>query len=463
MAYVWCAGLILCFATYFFGGVTAPQWNYCLLAVCLLSLAVWLPLRGRDPGRSDLRFTAILMLLAAYVAFQLLPLPLKWMEVLSPARAELARATSRVGIAVNSVPLSASPTLTVTHLLRLLCFICFFFLVRELTRRLDRWPWTLTAPPIVIAVGEATLGVAQNLSGAIRAHGTYVNADHFSCFLQMCLSFPLVLVAIAIRRRRRRRDGSTQPTPLAERILSASILIACAAIIFLGALDSMSRMGVVAIALSLMMLTALIPVATQTSSRKGAWKAWALVALAGVGLAFFVLVSTPGALIERMGDPAGSPLTADARLQNWRETVHLAAAYPIFGSGLGTYASVFQKYRASAPTFLVDYAHNDYLQLLSELGIIGFAIAAFAALTIVVRIFRAVSRGPSTAHRLIAAAAIAALIALMLDSLVDFDFYIPANAMLGAWVAGMGSGIGLVPVVRQDIRPPTPRRRSRRR
>lgn len=57
---------------------------------------------------------------------------------------------------------------------------------------------------------------------------------------------------------------------------------------------------------------------------------------------------------------------------------------------------------------------------------------------ILIRIVRAVSAGPTTAHRLIAAACAASLLALMLDISVDFDFYIPANAMLAAWIAGMG-------------------------
>jgi len=54
-----------------------------------------------------------------------------------------------------------------------------------------------------------------------------------------------------------------------------------------------------------------------------------------------------------------------------------------------------------------------------------------------------VRRGPTTAHRLVAAACVGALVALMLDSTVDFDFYIPANAMLASWVAGVGTAVGI--------------------
>jgi len=40
---------------------------------------------------------------------------------------------------------------------------------------------------------------------------------------------------------------------------------------------------------------------------------------------------------------------------------------------------------------------------------------------------------------MVSAACAAGLLALLLDSSVDFDFYIPANAMLAAWLAGIGT------------------------
>jgi len=383
---------------------------------------------------------AILILLPSYVAFQLLPLPLAWLRLISPARAALESATFPIGLGNSHAPLSASPALTIAHLLRLLCFICVFFLIRELTRRFAEWPAIMALPILVIGSGEAALGLAQYFGGAAKATGTYVNSNHYSCFLQMVLPFPLVLAATAIRRRHRHETGSL------KRTLLACALIGCAALIFLGALYSLSRMGLAAIAVSLLVLVFLVPTA-RVGMRKTAVRA-VYISAGGAALAFILLVfvSAPGALLERIANRGGQePLTVDARVQIWRETLPMAADYRIFGSGLGTYGSVFQKYRASAPEYLVDFAHNDYLQLLAELGVIGFAIVGAAALTILVQIVRAVRRGPTTSHRLIAAACAAALVALMLDSSVDFDFYIPANAMLAAWIAGLGTAVGISP------------------
>jgi len=433
--------LVLGFAALSSGGVTAPEWNVCLLAVCALSLAVFLPAprsnHGPDTARRAPIFEgtlgAMLILLPSWAALQLLPLPLSWLRVLSPARADLQNAILPIGLAAGRAPLSAAPALTLAHLLRVLCFICVFFLIRELTRRLTRWPWLTALPVVAIGAAEAAVGLAQYFGGAAKATGTYVNPNHYSCFLQMALPFPLVLAAVALRRRHGHENGSL------KRVLLACALIACAAVIFLGALHSMSRMGVAAIAASLLVL-AICGGMRRNAGRSG------YIAAAAVAAVFIlvVFVSTPGALLERLANQGGpEPLTTDVRVRIWKETLHMSADYRVFGSGLGTFASVFQKYRASSPQYLVDFAHNDYLQLLAELGVIGFAIAAIAALIILGRIIRSVRAGPTTVHRLLAAACAAALAALMLDISVDFDFYIPANAMLAAWIAGIGTAVGI--------------------
>jgi len=44
-------------------------------------------------------------------------------------------------------------------------------------------------------------------------------------------------------------------------------------------------------------------------------------------------------------------------------------------------------------------------------------------------------------NRLLAVACAASLSAIALDSTVDFDFYVPANMLVAAWIAGIASGL----------------------
>ena len=77
------------------------------------------------------------------------------------------------------------------------------------------------------------------------------------------------------------------------------------------------------------------------------------------------------------------------------------------------------------------------MQLLAELGLAGFAILAVPACSLVMSTLRkaAVSQDPE--GRYFAVACAGALAAILLHSLADFNLYIPANAMLLAWIAGM--------------------------
>jgi O-antigen ligase len=428
--------VVLGFAAFSSGGVAEPGWSVCLIAVCALSLAVFAR-RAHPAPMLDRTLTATLILFPSYVALQLLPLPLSWLRVLSPARAEIQTALLPLGLGTGRATLSAAPALTLAHLLRVLCFICVFYLIRELTWRLAKRPWLTASPLVVIGSCEAALGLAQYFGGSPKATGTYVNSNHYSCFLQMVLAFPLVFSAIAIQRRQSRETGSL------KRALLVCSLIGCAVLIFLGALYSMSRMGIAATAVSLLVLVFAVPVARVGMRRTTVRAVYISGAAAGVAILLLLFVSAPITLLERLANGGDrQALTVDDRLQIWRETLPMTADYRIFGSGLGTYASVFQKYRASAPQFLVDFAHNDYLELLAELGVTGFVIAGATAIMILVRIARAVRAGVDAEHRLMAAGCVAALVALMLDSSVDFDFYIPANAMLGAWIAGVGTAMG---------------------
>jgi len=146
-----------------------------------------------------------------------------------------------------------------------------------------------------------------------------------------------------------------------------------------------------------------------------------------VGVAVLFIYLPPDQLVRRFAALAETEeITADTRVEIWRETLHLIQAYPWTGSGAGTYESAFYRYKTVAPMNTVDYAHNDYLQWLAELGGVGFGIWLAAAAGVV----RAARRHP---------AALGALAAMALHSVVDFNLYIPANALAVAWMAGMGA------------------------
>ena len=94
-------------------------------------------------------------------------------------------------------------------------------------------------------------------------------------------------------------------------------------------------------------------------------------------------------LVARFADFAQTEsISADTRAQIWRDTFVLIRHYPITGCGIGAYESCLLEYKTVAPMSTVDYAHDDYLQVLAEAGVIGFV----AGLIFVLRIFQRTAR-----------------------------------------------------------------------
>lgn len=447
-------GLIFAVPVFSYGGVTAREWSYCLASLTVASLLLWLtgPVAKLAPA---LRPGLLWPLLAApaWVVVQLIPLPPAWVHAISPARAELAAALLKItpgGSASPWTTLSVSPPVTFTHFLRLLAYILVFLYARELTWRLGRRRWLAAAPFLVVAVLEATLGLAQYYGGTGPATGTYVNQNHLAGLLELTLPFAVMLTASRIGT----SNLSAADLPLAGtadsgsvgRALAICALLLCAATLFLGIVYSLSRMGLAASVASVAILMLLGAMRAKAGTNRTVFCALTPV-LVFVLLAF----ALPERLLNRFSETGGQPgadreITTEARIGFWKETTHLIADYPATGTGLGTYVSSIQKYRASLPLSLLDFAHNDYLQLLAELGVIGFVPAALAAAFFLWRVFQTtVNAGLSPADHYLAMACAASLIAITLHATVDFNFYIPSNAMLTAWVAGIAGALEFAP------------------
>jgi O-antigen ligase len=320
-----------------------------------------------------------------------------------------------------------APSLTFAQLERLLTYLLTFFLAREVSARPPERNWLPAAPVIAVGTLEGLLGLTQYLMGMGRAYGTYVNPNHFAALMHMALPMAAMGAAFAVRR----RHGELT----AMRVALACLLMACSAILLFGSLFSLSRMGLACVLAE----GAVIGFLAIAQARKGFRSLAIPVGILAVALAL-VLIASPGALADRFRGPGVGPLTDDARAAFRAETLRLFAAYPWFGCGLGGYVSAIQKFRHSAPTALLDFAHNDYLQLLAELGLFGFAPLALSAGWIFAAPWRAARNALRSRDRYLAIACAASLSGIALDCAVDFDFYIPANMVVAAWVAGLGFG-----------------------
>jgi O-antigen ligase len=160
------------------------------------------------------------------------------------------------------------------------------------------------------------------------------------------------------------------------------------------------------------------------------------LAIALVTLALFVAVDWAGLdkVIARFD--AADTTGLSGRMPIWRGASAMAADFWATGSGLNTYGIATLFYPAVVPAHHLREAHNDYLQLAVEGGLLlGVPVLiAIAGFVIAVRRRLAASDGPAYWVRL---GALGGIVAVAVQSAVDFSLQMPGNAALFATLCGV--------------------------
>jgi O-antigen ligase len=425
--------LSLAWALFLRAGVYPSDWVSTVLFTGGVSLLYWLFVRKRHIApRPAMWFRCAIWALPCYCAFQLLPLPLGLLRVLSPARAQLVAALAPVMPAITKAPLSVNPPMAVLWSFSLLCYIATFFLMRELGWRFAERPWTAVLPLIIMAAVEAAIGMVEVAGGGpnTEGSGTYTNRDHFSGMLEMILPLAVMYGWSLFQRSRQSLEQSVWP------VIHICGVWAAAALIFLAIVYSLSRMGFF-VALCSLFIIAALSFGPYLPSRN--FRMVSLTAAAMAALALFVFLP-PDQLLARFAEmSAAGKVSTDTRLYFWKETLSLIDEFRWFGCGLGGFESSFLKYQGTANAFRVEMAHNDYLQYLAELGLIGFSILAVAIVGVCIPVVKGISQVGDEHRRPLLIACVGSFVAIAMHSIVDFSLYIPANAMILAWIAGVAS------------------------
>src|SRR5205814_5565540 len=77
----------------------------------------------------------------------------------------------------------------------------------------------------------------------------------------------------------------------------------------------------------------------------------------------------------------------EGREQMYDSARPMAADYPVFGTGPGTFESVFQLYRISTDTYWPAQLHNDWLETRITFGWVGSALIVLALGTVLLAWF----------------------------------------------------------------------------
>src|SRR5262249_16756684 len=105
--------------------------------------------------------------------------------------------------------------------------------------------------------------------------------------------------------------------------------------------------------------------------------------------------------------------------------------FPLFGVGFNAFATAYPFYQTVWRTEWIGEAHDDYLQTLLDLGLLGVALVFPLLAKLLRRAAARASRSP------LSLGLFGSLLGLAAHALVDFNWQIPANAATYVSLAGL--------------------------
>ena len=436
-----CTGLVL--TTLFYGTV-----HYWALAGFSLSAAgivcLWtldgLVLRSTRLSLNGLQWPILGMIVLGLV--QLLPL----------------RALDNAGLALSpSRTLSLDPyatRLVIVQVASLFVYFAATLIFTDTPRRLRTLVRTITIFGFLLAM----FGLTQSLTTdgtrvywfrqltQSTAFGPFINRHHFAGYMEMTIALPLGLLFTG---------GVEKP----KRILYAFV----ATLMGVALLMTNSRGGVISLGAEILFLAVVGTTARTRHGQRLPRGERARAAMVRAGMAFALIVVLIGGALAFGGSDIftrllGTPTASDpttGRAHFWSVALEVIKAYPITGSGLGSFGVIYTRYDSRNGLFRLEQAHNDYLQALSDGGIVGAALGLWFILVLFRRGF-ALRETHDHFRRGVITGALAGCFAVLVHSFFDFTLHTTANALLFLILAALAT---------QDSRvdQTSPQRGSRRR
>ena len=317
------------------------------------------------------------------------------------------------------------------QMLALTAFLAMLYRYASTTGRIRVLVYTVLG----IAVASAVFGIlrqtTQQDTGFLlpllrknQGYGQFINKNHFVYLMDMAFGLGLGIILGGGAKR--------------DRMM---IYVALLVPIWIALVLANSRGGVLAmlmqIIVAVLLLTSVRALSENYQLQKIAQSALLRTAL----LVVLVIVVALGTLWvggDRLAtnfEGASSEFTSDtlrqgaSRNEIWRATLKMFAAHPIAGVGLGGYWIAITAYHDASGLMTPQEAHNDYLELLSSGGVIGFALGIWFVV-VLIRKTRENLLADVGYMRAVRLGAILAIVGVAAHSLVDFGLHILVNAVV---------------------------------
>jgi O-antigen ligase len=416
------------------------EWGQIVLAsLCLV--AALSTVKGL--GRHDLRLLLIAAPLLVAVGLQILPLPASFVHPIAHQHAFSGQLESS-SRSLETISIARDQT---GRALLWLCVLTVLTIAISSALRGSRSGLlTVTRGVAITGCVIALEGIVQ--SGAFNgkiywfwesdwraAHnyfGPFVNRNHFAGWMILALSVTAGWLAVQITK----TSEVLQPLGWRYRLLRIAsgegtvLWLTATAVLtmYVAVVWTMSRSGIAGATLSLAVLSA-----AALYKMRGRGAGIASAALVGVIIGSAFLLKGP----QNVAEWYGTTNTLEWRFELWKNSIPMLREAWVLGFGLNTYGNLTWVYPTTHPVPHAYEAHNDYLQLAVEGGLLVVIPALLVAAMLASIAFRRLRLEMSETAWWIRMGAIAGICGLALQEITDFSLQIPGVATLFAVVVAI--------------------------
>jgi len=385
-----------------------------------------------------------LLLFLLFILIQIIPLPAQVIKFLSPSAFDIHR--NAAGIIGSSpwMTISIHPHATVLEFLRYSSYVAFYILTVQLLRDKDVLKKTI----IVIIIFGGLLSFSSILQFYLTKDmalwfrhvphnsmivGPYICHNHYAALMAMI--FPVALGIFFFHRPRFYHTSLFRGIVeiLSQEKANIHILIGAAVILMVSSIFvSVSRGGMISTCLSLIFFSYLLV------KRK--------ISRGNTLLLIFVIIITTLSVtwfgwdqildrFARLKNAQG--IIYESRLDFWKDSRHIIKAFPATGSGFGTFVDIYPSHQTISGDLTLVHAHNDYIELAVEGGLISLLFAAAFIFTLFQKTYRVFKTRRDAYSVYVYMGSITGIIAILIHSVVDFNFHIGANGLWFFFIAGL--------------------------
>ncbi|MCF6188771.1 MAG: O-antigen ligase family protein, partial [Desulfobulbaceae bacterium] len=328
--------------------------------------------------------------------------------------------------------------------LRISSYVLFYILTIQLLSRQE-----LLRKTVKIVAGLATaialLAILQKFTSPNLIYwfrvapessspvGPWLYRNHYAGFME--LLFPIVLALFFYYRPRVNRKNSWRQkvvSTLSSHGSNQYFFLGLGAILIISSIFiGLSRGGIISATLALFFFLVLL---SKKSSHRG--KIAPLILVGTLLLAITWFGWDP--IMERFNattDASGA--INEGRLLVWKDCLPYIKDFFVTGSGFGTFIHTFPQYSNQPPATIYDHAHNDYIELLTDGGLIGFVLAAWFVLTVIVHGWRKIALRRDLYAILLGIGALTGIVSILLHSVTDFNMHNGANGLYFFFLCGL--------------------------